>query len=875
MNVDALLDEAFLAGADAEKASATTSRLLREHHSCSGGEACAVAGHHAAIAASARAAWDRYYRAVDRFLQALPLISDEAANEVVRSNVDKMMDSAMRMASIRDKHSSSAPGELPSKAVGEGDVPTKAAASPAPAPAAAVVSAAVGAPAVPRSSTVSSPPAAVMDAGEMSETTRKMVSQELLETERSYIANLRTFRDVFGTKLRPSDDAAAAVSAPVAMGQMTGAVSRGDSRAIFTHGMDIARGVLQFIAPSKPISAETALTAAEHELLFSFVDELLPFHEMFCRSLEISLTAWNANSGAGEVLLKYAPFLRVYKRVCAMHDARHNIVTSHSENTEGFTALLSQLVTSSRCAGQSVESYLIMPVQRLTRMRMLTETLLKHTVATHADHARLQAALVVIKEVVGDVNTDVARVEAQSRVSDVCYRFFPPRTELVQPHRLFVKEGALEQITPTGQRVPVVIILFNDVYVLATVHAVRVGVLADMLSYIDASPLFGAEHTSDDDERLAACATKSGFPFTILGTRFSYTFVADSETRRTEWIDAVTRAADEQRRKAMTRSMRIAPVMRHAASDGSLDAATHAHVDLHSSTSLPVMGLSRAPTLCGDPSEPHAAAPLTVQTTITPSRGAMHTSSRGSISGADGLDAFDDAGSEAVVDQPAPVHVLDTTSNHCMRCKIVFTLLNRRHHCRRCGYVVCGSCSTSQMKLPTSNGPVRVCDTCVATMHTAAQRTRPSITSTRSVSFAATPQHATPLSASSVGSCGSTSARTPSGFDVVHAQPQRAVVTSPLSEESPIHDDGEHSHGHVAGDGHVCDDSDPIAAPSTPPMQLGGTDQLRALVEAMPHAPTAPVVAVDDNAATLQDRAADDEHVQAATVQQLQQPEPT
>lgn len=68
--------------------------------------------------------------------------------------------------------------------------------------------------------------------------------------------------------------------------------------------------------------------------------------------------------------------------------------------------------------------------------------------------------------------------------------------------------------------------------------------------------------------------------------------------------------------------------------------------------------------------------------------------------------------------QPVLVHaavwVPDSEASVCMHCKISqFTVLNRRHHCRKCGAVVCGPCSNKKMLLPTqSTKPLRVCLNC-------------------------------------------------------------------------------------------------------------------------------------------------------------------
>jgi hypothetical protein len=56
-----------------------------------------------------------------------------------------------------------------------------------------------------------------------------------------------------------------------------------------------------------------------------------------------------------------------------------------------------------------------------------------------------------------------------------------------------------------------------------------------------------------------------------------------------------------------------------------------------------------------------------------------------------------------------------------MICKVDFTFWNRKHHCRRCGAVVCFACSGSRTKFiykeitPEKVAPeeMRVCDSCI------------------------------------------------------------------------------------------------------------------------------------------------------------------
>ncbi|RVE57573.1 hypothetical protein OJAV_G00217500 [Oryzias javanicus] len=63
--------------------------------------------------------------------------------------------------------------------------------------------------------------------------------------------------------------------------------------------------------------------------------------------------------------------------------------------------------------------------------------------------------------------------------------------------------------------------------------------------------------------------------------------------------------------------------------------------------------------------------------------------------------------------------VPDSQQDVCMACRRErFTMFNRRHHCRRCGRLVCQACSERRMLVDGHAGEeVRVCDQCYAFLH--------------------------------------------------------------------------------------------------------------------------------------------------------------
>eukprot|EP00158_Paraphelidium_tribonemae_P009998 Partr_v1_DN29026_c1_g3_i3_m58722 putative Zinc finger, FYVE domain containing len=57
-------------------------------------------------------------------------------------------------------------------------------------------------------------------------------------------------------------------------------------------------------------------------------------------------------------------------------------------------------------------------------------------------------------------------------------------------------------------------------------------------------------------------------------------------------------------------------------------------------------------------------------------------------------------------------------SDVCERCRTLFTLTNRKHHCRNCGKTYCNQCSRNNIQLPRLgiNKEVRVCDGCYSSV---------------------------------------------------------------------------------------------------------------------------------------------------------------
>ncbi|ELP86095.1 Rho/RAC guanine nucleotide exchange factor, putative [Entamoeba invadens IP1] len=57
--------------------------------------------------------------------------------------------------------------------------------------------------------------------------------------------------------------------------------------------------------------------------------------------------------------------------------------------------------------------------------------------------------------------------------------------------------------------------------------------------------------------------------------------------------------------------------------------------------------------------------------------------------------------------------VPDNLAKNCMLCNLPFSLVTRRHHCRKCGKCVCANCSKGKITVSKKCGMERVCDRCL------------------------------------------------------------------------------------------------------------------------------------------------------------------
>ena len=173
----------------------------------------------------------------------------------------------------------------------------------------------------------------------------------------------------------------------------------------------------------------------------------------------------------GEIIKRAArQFKGCYTRYVTHYDAAEAHLQKLKENDKDKHRYLEVCKTHPDAGGLDVRSFLIQPVQRVPRYRMLLEDLLKHTDADHADEAPLRESLSRVCEVAMHINEEKRHLDGIEQMRQLIGRFANGAVlekELVSYERRLLREGALAKVrmSKTQQRL---VYLCNDVLLYAT-----------------------------------------------------------------------------------------------------------------------------------------------------------------------------------------------------------------------------------------------------------------------------------------------------------------------------------------------------------------------------------------------------------------------
>ncbi|KAF0029249.1 hypothetical protein F2P81_018354 [Scophthalmus maximus] len=157
---------------------------------------------------------------------------------------------------------------------------------------------------------------------------------------------------------------------------------------------------------------------------------------------------------------------------------QEKIFTTLMKNNVQFAAVITRLQELPQCQRLPFMSFLLLPFQRITRIKMLTENILKRTKEGTKEEETASKALASMSKIIDECNTQVGKmrqVEELIHVSQTLEFDKLKAIPIISQNRFLEKKGELQEMSKGGtifnmraKFTPVNLFLFNDLLLIAS-----------------------------------------------------------------------------------------------------------------------------------------------------------------------------------------------------------------------------------------------------------------------------------------------------------------------------------------------------------------------------------------------------------------------
>ncbi|KAM9651449.1 rho guanine nucleotide exchange factor 5 [Trichechus inunguis] len=295
-----------------------------------------------------------------------------------------------------------------------------------------------------------------------------------------------------------------------------------------------------------------ALSTQDRQWLFSRLQDVRDVSATFLSDLEENFENNIFTFHVCDVVLNHAPhFRRVYLPYVTNQTYQERTFQSLLNSNSHFREVLERLESDPVCQRLSLKSFLILPFQRITRLKLLLQNILKRTQPGSLEEAEATKAHHALEELIRDCNSNVQRMR---RTEELIYlsqkiefecRIFP----LISQSRWLVKSGeltALEFSASPGLRRklntrPVHLHLFNDRLLLSRPRE------GSRFLVFDHAP-FSAVRGEKCEMKLHG-AHKNLFRLFLLhntqGSQAEFLFRTETQSEKLRWISALALPKEE------------------------------------------------------------------------------------------------------------------------------------------------------------------------------------------------------------------------------------------------------------------------------------------------------------------------------------------
>ncbi|KAM8851869.1 intersectin-1 isoform 1-T1 [Synchiropus picturatus] len=169
----------------------------------------------------------------------------------------------------------------------------------------------------------------------------------------------------------------------------------------------------------KPLLDAEFLTEKEVAMIFVNWKELIMCNIKLLKALRVRKKMSGERMPVkmiGDILTNQLPHMQPYIRFCSCQLNGATLIQQKTDDNLDIKDFLKRLAMDPRCKGMPLSSFLLKPMQRVTRYPLIIKNILENTPESHPDNSHLKAALEKAEELCSQVNEGVREKENSDRL---------------------------------------------------------------------------------------------------------------------------------------------------------------------------------------------------------------------------------------------------------------------------------------------------------------------------------------------------------------------------------------------------------------------------------------------------------------------------
>ncbi|XP_055794142.1 FYVE, RhoGEF and PH domain-containing protein 4-like [Salvelinus fontinalis] len=203
--------------------------------------------------------------------------------------------------------------------------------------------------------------------------------------------------------------------------------------------------------------------------IFSNISSIHTFHSQFLLpDLETHMGQWSVSPRLGDVMQQHAPFLRMYAEYVMSFDHAMELLRVWTERSAPFRNVIQDIQSQEVCGSLTLQHHMLEPVQRLPRYEMLLRDYLKRLPDDDSDHSHAEKSLQVISMAATHSNSAIRQSENLKKLLEIFEMLGGEEEDVMNPSNEFIREGRILMLPARHSAMERYLFLLNNMLLCCT-----------------------------------------------------------------------------------------------------------------------------------------------------------------------------------------------------------------------------------------------------------------------------------------------------------------------------------------------------------------------------------------------------------------------